>query len=75
MAFLRKKVKSGATVRKRVLLQVKRYDADDEGDLKEEPEEEEEPIPKQAPAGFAPQWIGGHDPNNNKGWIEEDEEE
>nr|GFA41269.1 hypothetical protein [Tanacetum cinerariifolium] len=29
----------------------------------------------QAPAvpdGFAPQWIGEHDPNNNNGWIEWD---
>nr|GEX19213.1 hypothetical protein [Tanacetum cinerariifolium] len=36
------------------------------------------PIPKQAPVapdGFAPQWIGGHDPNNNNGWIKEDNEE
>ncbi|GJU90949.1 hypothetical protein Tco_1303372 [Tanacetum coccineum] len=49
----------------------------DEADPEEEPEEEEEPIPEQAPAapdGFAPQWIGGHDPNNNNGWIEEDNE-
>ncbi|GKB17563.1 putative reverse transcriptase domain-containing protein, partial [Tanacetum coccineum] len=41
-------------------------------------EEEEEPIPEQAPAapvGFAPQWIGGHDPNNNNGWIEEDDKD
>ncbi|GJU80035.1 putative reverse transcriptase domain-containing protein [Tanacetum coccineum] len=53
------------------------YLANDEADPKEEPEEEEEPIPEQAPAapvGFAPQWIGGHDPNNN-GWIEEDIED
>ncbi|GKA17808.1 hypothetical protein Tco_0697645, partial [Tanacetum coccineum] len=44
----------------------------------EEPEEEEEPIPEQAPAAparFAPQWIGGHDPNNNNGWNEEDDED
>nr|GEZ10741.1 hypothetical protein [Tanacetum cinerariifolium] len=25
-----------------------------------------------APDGFAPQWIGDHDPNNNNGWIEWD---
>nr|GEZ04675.1 hypothetical protein [Tanacetum cinerariifolium] len=25
-----------------------------------------------APDGFAPQWIGEHDPNNNYGWIEWD---
>nr|GFA12603.1 hypothetical protein [Tanacetum cinerariifolium] len=25
-----------------------------------------------APDGFAPQWIGEHDPNNNNGWIEWD---
>ncbi|GJS04120.1 hypothetical protein Tco_0320628 [Tanacetum coccineum] len=39
---------------------------------------EEEPIPEQAPAalvGFAPQWIGGQIPNNNNGWLEEDDEE
>ncbi|GKC59763.1 hypothetical protein Tco_1087361 [Tanacetum coccineum] len=47
------------------------YLADDD----EEPKEEEEPIPEQAPAGFAPQWIGWHEPNNNNGWIEEDNEE
>ncbi|GJY53112.1 hypothetical protein Tco_0444776 [Tanacetum coccineum] len=44
----------------------------------EEPKEEEEPIPEQAPAapaGFDPQWIGWHDPNNNNGWIKEDDEE
>nr|GFB16904.1 hypothetical protein [Tanacetum cinerariifolium] len=23
-----------------------------------------------APDGFAPQWIGENDPNNNNGWIE-----
>ncbi|GJZ06774.1 hypothetical protein Tco_0540567, partial [Tanacetum coccineum] len=54
------------------------YLAADEEDPEEEPEEEEEPIPEQAlaaPAGFAPQWIGWHDPNNNNGWIEEDDEE
>ncbi|GJS58245.1 putative reverse transcriptase domain-containing protein [Tanacetum coccineum] len=113
MAFLRKKVKSGAAVGKRVFLQVliimanlpplnndpnvpegehvpapehapiapnpapiqpNDYLANDD----EEPKEEEEPIPKQAPAapaGFAPQWIGGHDLNNNNGWIEEDNED
>ncbi|GKE26492.1 hypothetical protein Tco_1441876, partial [Tanacetum coccineum] len=43
--------------------------------LNEEPEEEEEPILEQAPAGFAPQWIGGNDPNNNNGWIEKDDED
>ncbi|GKF01931.1 hypothetical protein Tco_0028854, partial [Tanacetum coccineum] len=32
-------------------------------------------FPEQAPAGFAPQWISWHDPNNNNGWIEEDDEE
>nr|GFB38574.1 hypothetical protein [Tanacetum cinerariifolium] len=26
----------------------------------------------QAPDGFAPQWLGEHDPNNNNGWIEWD---
>ncbi|GJZ88160.1 hypothetical protein Tco_0659942, partial [Tanacetum coccineum] len=51
------------------------YLADDVEDPEEELEEEEEPIPKQAPAGFSPQWIGWHDPNNNNGWIEEDDEE
>nr|GFA73331.1 hypothetical protein [Tanacetum cinerariifolium] len=25
-----------------------------------------------APDGFAPQWIGEHDPINNNGWIEWD---
>nr|GEZ36897.1 hypothetical protein [Tanacetum cinerariifolium] len=25
-----------------------------------------------APDGFAPQWIGEHDPNNNNGWTEWD---
>ncbi|GJT60950.1 hypothetical protein Tco_1004483 [Tanacetum coccineum] len=48
----------------------------DKANPEEEPEEEEEPIPEQAlatPAGFAPQWISGHDPNNNNGWIKEDE--
>nr|GEZ95042.1 hypothetical protein [Tanacetum cinerariifolium] len=25
-----------------------------------------------SPNGFAPQWIGEHDPNNNNGWIELD---
>nr|GEU98604.1 putative reverse transcriptase domain-containing protein [Tanacetum cinerariifolium] len=41
-------------------------------------EEEEELMPEQAPAapdGFAPQWIGENDPNNNNEWIKEDEEE
>ncbi|GKC07402.1 putative reverse transcriptase domain-containing protein [Tanacetum coccineum] len=55
-------------------IQPNEYLADDD----EEPEEEEEPIPEQshdAPAGFSPQWIGWHDPNNNNGWIEEDDEE
>ncbi|GKE79510.1 hypothetical protein Tco_1545630, partial [Tanacetum coccineum] len=50
------------------------YLANDEAD----PEEEEEPIPEQAPSalvGFAPQWIGGHNPNNNNGWIEEDDKD
>ncbi|GJS38165.1 hypothetical protein Tco_0563208 [Tanacetum coccineum] len=40
--------------------------------------EEEELIPQQSPAapdGFTPQWIGGHDLNNNNGWIKEDDEE
>nr|GEZ01817.1 hypothetical protein [Tanacetum cinerariifolium] len=44
----------------------------------EELKEEEEPIHEQAPAapaGFAPQWIGWHDLNNNNGWIEDDDEE
>ncbi|GJZ80147.1 hypothetical protein Tco_0644984 [Tanacetum coccineum] len=87
MAFLRKKVKSGAAVGKRVFLQIimgnlpppnndpnilegehapapehaliapnpapiqpNDYLANDD----EEPKEEEEPIPEQAPAGFAP---------------------
>nr|GEX50389.1 hypothetical protein [Tanacetum cinerariifolium] len=30
------------------------------------------PEGEQAPDGFAPQWIGEHDPNNNNGWIEWD---
>ncbi|GKA10732.1 hypothetical protein Tco_0690165 [Tanacetum coccineum] len=54
------------------------YLTNDEAYPEEEPEEEEEPIPKQAPAapvGFDPQWIGGHDPNNNNGWIEENDED
>ncbi|GJX42573.1 hypothetical protein Tco_0257563, partial [Tanacetum coccineum] len=111
MAFLRNKVKSGAAVGKRVLLQIimanlpppnndpnvpedehapapehapiapnrapiqpDDYLANDD----EEPKEEEEPIPEQTPAtpaGFAPQWIGWYDPNNNNGWITEDDEE
>nr|GEX96209.1 hypothetical protein [Tanacetum cinerariifolium] len=33
------------------------------------PEGEQAPT---APDGFAPQWIGEHDPNNNNGWIEWD---
>nr|GEZ14514.1 hypothetical protein [Tanacetum cinerariifolium] len=33
------------------------------------PEGEQAPA---APDGFAPQWIGKHDPNNNNGWIEWD---
>nr|GEY81462.1 reverse transcriptase domain-containing protein [Tanacetum cinerariifolium] len=33
------------------------------------PEGEQAPA---APDGFAPQWIGEHDPNNNNGWIEWD---
>nr|GEU40295.1 hypothetical protein [Tanacetum cinerariifolium] len=33
------------------------------------PEGDQAPI---APDGFAPQWIGEHDPNNNNGWIEWD---
>ncbi|GKE45696.1 hypothetical protein Tco_1472980 [Tanacetum coccineum] len=35
-------------------------------------------IPDQAPAapvGFAPQWIGGYDPNKNNGWLDEDDDE
>ncbi|GKA31269.1 putative reverse transcriptase domain-containing protein [Tanacetum coccineum] len=32
-------------------------------------------LPPAAPDGFAPQWIGGHDLNNNNGWIEEGDEE
>ncbi|GJR50840.1 hypothetical protein Tco_1401361 [Tanacetum coccineum] len=54
------------------------YLANDEADPEEESEEEEEHIPEQAhaaPIGFSPQWIGGHDPNNNNGWIEEDDED
>nr|GFB33327.1 hypothetical protein [Tanacetum cinerariifolium] len=54
------------------------YLAEEEGDPEEEPKEEEEPIPEQAPAtldGFALQWVGGHDPNNNNEWIEEDDEQ
>ncbi|GKC15818.1 hypothetical protein Tco_1012600 [Tanacetum coccineum] len=57
-----------------VPIQPNDYLADDD----EEPEEEEEPIPEQAPAapaGFASQWIGWHDLNNNNGWIKEDDEE
>nr|GEZ33474.1 hypothetical protein [Tanacetum cinerariifolium] len=33
------------------------------------PEDEQAPA---APDGFAPQWIGEHDPNNNNGWVEWD---
>ncbi|GJT53618.1 hypothetical protein Tco_0988672 [Tanacetum coccineum] len=54
------------------------YLADDDENPKEEPKEEKEPIPKQAlvsPVGFAPQWIGWHDPNNNNGWLIEDDDE
>ncbi|GJV34943.1 hypothetical protein Tco_1407420 [Tanacetum coccineum] len=36
-------------------IQPNNYLADDDEDPKEEPKEEEEPIPKQALAGFAPQ--------------------
>nr|GEV98028.1 integrase, catalytic region, zinc finger, CCHC-type, peptidase aspartic, catalytic [Tanacetum cinerariifolium] len=39
---------------------------------------EEEPIMDQAPAafvGFAPQWIGEQNPDNNNGWLEEEPEE
>ncbi|GJS55175.1 putative reverse transcriptase domain-containing protein [Tanacetum coccineum] len=35
-------------------------------------------IPDQAPAalvGFAPQWIGWQNPNNNNGWLDEDNDE
>ncbi|GJU90752.1 putative reverse transcriptase domain-containing protein [Tanacetum coccineum] len=38
----------------------------------------EEPIPEQAlaaPVGFGLQWIGGQIPNNNNGWLKEDDEE
>ncbi|GKD57415.1 putative reverse transcriptase domain-containing protein, partial [Tanacetum coccineum] len=59
-------------------IQPNEYLANDEVDPEEEPEEEEEPITGHAPAapaGFAPQWIGGHDPNNNNGWIEEDDKD
>ncbi|GKC44413.1 putative reverse transcriptase domain-containing protein, partial [Tanacetum coccineum] len=59
-------------------IQPNEYLANDEVDPEEEPEEEEEPIPKQAlvaPIGFAPQRISGHDPNNNNGWIEEDDKD
>nr|GEX41607.1 hypothetical protein [Tanacetum cinerariifolium] len=54
------------------------YLAEEEGDPKKEPKEKEEPILEQAPAapdGFTPQWIGGHDPNNNNVWIKKDDEE
>ncbi|GKA36874.1 reverse transcriptase domain-containing protein [Tanacetum coccineum] len=40
-------------------------------------DEEEEPISEQtpvAPVGFAPQWIGWQDPNNNNGWLDEDDD-
>ncbi|GKG63450.1 hypothetical protein Tco_0640945, partial [Tanacetum coccineum] len=33
---------------------------------------------EQAPVAhdrFAPQWIGGQDPNNNNGWLDEDDDE
>nr|GEX33282.1 hypothetical protein [Tanacetum cinerariifolium] len=30
------------------------------------PEDDQAPV---APDGFAPQWIGGPNPNNNNGWI------
>nr|GEY23217.1 hypothetical protein [Tanacetum cinerariifolium] len=33
------------------------------------PEGDQAPV---APDGFAPQWIGEHDPNNNNGWLEWD---
>ncbi|GKA14783.1 hypothetical protein Tco_0694429 [Tanacetum coccineum] len=59
-------------------IQPNNYLANDEADPEEEPEVEEEPIPEQAPVapvGFAPQWIGGHDQNNNNGWIEKDDED
>ncbi|GKA39657.1 hypothetical protein Tco_0732208 [Tanacetum coccineum] len=59
-------------------IQPNNYLANDEADPEEEPEEEEEPIPEQAlaaPVGFSPQWIGGHDPNNNNRWIKEDDED
>nr|GEV92176.1 hypothetical protein [Tanacetum cinerariifolium] len=59
-----------------VALRIRDEDTDEVAD-NEEPKKEEEPIPEQAPAapdGFAPQWIGRHDLNNNR-WIEEDDEE
>ncbi|GJX66735.1 hypothetical protein Tco_0301078 [Tanacetum coccineum] len=36
------------------------------------PKDEQAPV---VPDGFAPQWIGGHDLNNNNGWIKEDDVE
>ncbi|GJU94696.1 hypothetical protein Tco_1319452 [Tanacetum coccineum] len=51
---------------------------DDDENPEKEPEEEEEPIPEQAPAApawFAPQWIGWHDPNNNNGLLIEDDDD
>ncbi|GJS89193.1 putative reverse transcriptase domain-containing protein [Tanacetum coccineum] len=36
------------------------------------PKDEQAPT---APDVLSPQWIGGHDLNNNNGWIEEDDEE
>ncbi|GJZ66196.1 putative reverse transcriptase domain-containing protein [Tanacetum coccineum] len=52
--------------------------AQPEGYVNDKADPEEEPIPEQALAalvGFAPQWIGGQIPNNNNGWLEEDDEE
>ncbi|GKC02753.1 hypothetical protein Tco_0994363 [Tanacetum coccineum] len=36
------------------------------------PEDEQAPA---APVGFAPQWIGWQDPNNNNGWLDKDDDE
>ncbi|GKC24556.1 hypothetical protein Tco_1026706, partial [Tanacetum coccineum] len=36
------------------------------------PEDEQAPA---APVGFAPQWIGWQDPNNNNGWLDEYDDE